>query len=128
MGQTKLLVENICAAGLYLLFKLSLLSSVRPLFFPLSRHLLMQTCRQKQAFLNATFKDVKYFGVSATYLDAAVKEEHKFDICVVVHDFVPALKVVLVSRETVNEKTELLLIFLHGFFHRLSAQDLLQEL
>lgn len=31
---------------LHLFSKLSLLSSVRPLLFPLSRHLLMQTCRQ----------------------------------------------------------------------------------
>lgn len=136
MGQTKphnstwkqLLVENVCAAGLYLLFKLSLLSSVRPLFFPLSRHLLMQTCRQKKVFLNATLKDLKCFGLTSTYLVAAVKEEHKFDIGVVVHDFVPALKVVLVSRETVNEKTELLLVFLHGVFHCLSAHDFLHYL
>lgn len=41
----------VCAPGLYLLFKLSLLSSVRPLFFPLSRHLLMQTYRQKELLL-----------------------------------------------------------------------------
>lgn len=66
--------------------------------------------------------------VPTTYLVAAVKEEHKLDICVVVHDFVPALKVVLISRETVNEETELLLIFLHGVFHRLSAHDFLYEL
>lgn len=129
MGQTKPGREHlVCAAGLYLLFKLSLLSSVRPLFFPLSRHLSMQTCREKKLFLNATFKDLKCVVVPTKYLVAAVKEEHKFDICIVVHDFVPSLKVVLVSRETVNEETELLLVFLHGVFHRLSAHDLLHEL
>lgn len=55
-----------------------------------------------------------------TYFIAALKEKHKFDICFVVHDGVPALEVVLVTREAVYEETELLLIFLHGLFHRLA--------
>lgn len=110
------------AAGLYLLFKLSLLSSVRPLFFPLSRHLLMQTCRQRKVRWNAMFQDRKCFVMPTTHLAAAVKEEHELDLCLVVHDSFPALKVVLISRETVDEETELLLVFLHGVFHCLSAR------
>lgn len=88
----------------------------------------MQTCRHKEVFLSATFKGLKCFVAPTKYLDAAVKEEHKFDICIVVHDFVPALKVVLISGETVNEEAELLLVCLHGVVHRLSAHDFLHEL
>ena len=38
-----------CVSGLHLFSRLSLLSSVRPLSFPLSRHLLMQTCAQTRS-------------------------------------------------------------------------------
>lgn len=58
-----------------------------------------------------------------TYLIAAVKEKHKFDICFLIHDSVPALKVVLVAGETVYEETELFLILLHGLFHGLNEQE-----
>ena len=58
-----------------------------------------------------------------TYLIATVKEKHKFDICFLIHDSVPALKVVLVTGETVYEETELLLIFLHGIFHCLQEHE-----
>lgn len=67
---------------------------------------------------NAALKDPL---VPGTHLVAAVKEEHKLDICVVVHDLLPALKVVLIARESVDEETKLLLIFLHGVFHGLTA-------
>lgn len=58
-----------------------------------------------------------------TYLIAAVKEKHKFDICFLIHDSVPTLKVVLVTGETIYEETKLLLIFLHGLFHCLKEQE-----
>lgn len=74
------------------------------------------------------FRDPKCLVVPTTYLVGAVKEKHKLDICIVVHDFVPALKVILISWETVNEETELLLVFLHGVFHCLSAHNVFHEL
>lgn len=67
---------------------------------------------------SAAFRDPL---VPGAYLVAAVKEEHKLDICVVVHDLLPALKVVLIARESVDEETELLFIFLHGVFHGLTT-------
>lgn len=63
-----------------------------------------------------------HYVVSMTYLIAAVKEKHKFDICFAIHDGVPPLKVVLVARETVYKKTVLFLIFLHGLFHCLAKE------
>lgn len=78
-----------------------------------------------QQLSNATFKNLR---VPRAHLIAAVKEEHKLDICVVIHDFLPALKVVLIAREAVDEETELLLIFLHGVFHRLAAHVKRQEI
>lgn len=67
---------------------------------------------------DAAFKDLL---VPRTHIVAAVKEEHKLDIRVVVHDLLPALKVVLITRESVDEETKLLLIFLHGVFHGLTT-------
>lgn len=61
------------------------------------------------------------------YLIAAVKEKNKFDICFVLHDSVPTLKVVLVARETINEEAEFFLVFLHGVFHGLSKQKQQQK-
>lgn len=56
---------------------------------------------------------------STAYLSAAVKEKHKFNISFAVHDTIPPLKVVLVAGETIDEKAELFLIFLHRLFHGL---------
>lgn len=39
---------------------------------------------------------------SVAYLVAAVKEKHKLDVCFVLHDPVPALQVVLVTREAID--------------------------
>lgn len=55
-------------------------------------------------------------------LVTAVKEKHKFDICFVDHNGVPPRQVVLVSRETIYEETELFIVFLHGLFHCLPEQ------
>lgn len=126
--------------GLNLFSKLSLLSSVRPLLFPLSRHLWMQTCGQKRQRTHAQCKTARRISVqfsvcdktalcvvSMMYLIAAVKENNKFDICFVLHDSVPTLKVVLVARETINEEAEFFLVFLHGVFHGLSKQKQQQK-
>ena len=51
---------------------------------------------------------------SMTYLIATVKEKHKLDICFVIHDSGPPLKVVLIAGETVYKESELFLIFLHS--------------
>ena len=55
-----------------------------------------------------------------TYLIATVKEKHKFDICFAIHDIVPPLKVVLVTREAIYEETVLFLILPHSLFHGLT--------
>lgn len=60
---------------------------------------------------------------SMTYLIAAVKEKHKFNISFSIHDTIPPLKVVLVSGETIDEKPELILIFLHRRFHGLTKRE-----
>ena len=60
--------------------------------------------------------------VSTMYLIAAVKEKNKFDICLALHDSVPALKVVLIAREAINKEAEFFLVFLHGVFHGLIKQ------
>lgn len=58
-----------------------------------------------------------------THLIAAVKEKHKFNISFFIHDTIPPLKVVLVSGETIDEKPELILIFLHRRFHGLTKRE-----
>lgn len=60
---------------------------------------------------------------SMTYLIAAVKEKHKFNISFSIHDTIPPLKVVLVSGETIDEKPELILVFLHRRFHGLTKRE-----
>lgn len=61
--------------------------------------------------------------VAAPHLITAVKEKNKLDICLPVHDSVPSLQVVLVTRETIDKKAELLFIGFHGLFHCLKNTD-----
>lgn len=54
-----------------------------------------------------------------THFIAAVEEQDESDVCFAVHDLHPALQVILVPREAVNEEPEPAFVFLHGPLHRL---------
>lgn len=55
----------------------------------------------------------------ATHFITTVEEQDESDVRFAVHDLGPALQVVLVAREAVDEEAELALVFGHGLLHRL---------
>ena len=64
------------------------------------------------------------FRARCLYLVAAVKEQDELYVCLVLHDPAPALQVVLVAWEAVDEKAVLLLICLHGLLHGLREESI----
>lgn len=58
-----------------------------------------------------------------TYFITTVKKQDEFDICFAIHDPCPALQVILVPREAVDEEAKLAVIFLHGLLHRLEKEN-----
>lgn len=58
-----------------------------------------------------------------THFITAVEEQDESDVRFAVHDLRPALQVILVPREAVDEEAEPAFVFLHGLLHRLQMAE-----
>lgn len=54
-----------------------------------------------------------------THFLSTVKEQDESEVCFSSHELRPALQVLLVWREAVDEEVELVLVHLHALLHRL---------
>lgn len=78
--------------------------------------------------LISNYKEEASAGEQDTHFITTVKKQDEFDVGFAVHDPRPALQVVLVPREAVNQEAELVFVFFHRLLHRLRRRKKMRNM